>query len=308
MGLALPGLSLRRHRCGPVWCRVRRNHEHDGFGADRYGADVLAAGWRDAGRRAVPRVAATPELVVEIAGDGFCGAVTGIQSGHVELEDRLGRRRLFPLGGGFLIDGQAVVLRGAEGRGIRPAPHRLRIVRRRDCSRPRGPRLADPRGGTPRRRARREGVGRMICGSKGVVVEFLQGVDLLDDAAAPPSRPGRLPALRGARRPSRAGVEGVARRRCGRARTAWKAHVRIVGHPFVDVWQCVTPRALGIAKPGRTIPRGIGLEDRDLSVALSAGHTRTIRATPVGPGSTSCRSRAQRIAISSPRSSAGSKS
>ena len=81
---------------------------NDGFGPDRYGADVLAAGWRDAGRRAVPRVAAAPDLVVEIAGDGFCGAVTGIQSGHVELEDRRGRRRLFPLGGGFLIDGQAV--------------------------------------------------------------------------------------------------------------------------------------------------------------------------------------------------------
>ena len=82
----------------------------DGFGADRYGTDVLARGWREAGRPVVPQVAAERDLVVEVAGDGFCGAVTGVRSGHVELEDRVGRRRLFPLGGGFLIDGAAVVL------------------------------------------------------------------------------------------------------------------------------------------------------------------------------------------------------
>ena len=33
-------------------------------------------------------------------------------------------------------------------------------------------------------------------------------------------------------------------------------HLRIVGHPFVDVWQCVTPKALGIAR-WPEIPRGI---------------------------------------------------
>ncbi len=32
--------------------------------------------------------------------------------------------------------------------------------------------------------------------------------------------------------------------------------VRIVGHPYVDVWQCVTPRALGIAR-WPDVPRGI---------------------------------------------------
>ena len=31
--------------------------------------------------------------------------------------------------------------------------------------------------------------------------------------------------------------------------------MRIVGHPFVDVWQCVTPRALGIAA-WPEVPRG----------------------------------------------------
>ena len=32
--------------------------------------------------------------------------------------------------------------------------------------------------------------------------------------------------------------------------------VRIVGHPFIDVWQCVTPRAMGIAA-WPEVPRGI---------------------------------------------------
>jgi hypothetical protein len=39
------------------------------------------------------------------------------------------------------------------------------------------------------------------------------------------------------------------------ARGPHGAHVRIVGHPFVDVWQCVTPQALGIPR-WPEIPRG----------------------------------------------------
>ena len=77
---------------------------------DRYGADVLATGWKSRGVRELPRVAASRDLVVEVADDGFCGAVVGVSGGMVELEDRVGRRRLFPLGPGFLIDGRDVVL------------------------------------------------------------------------------------------------------------------------------------------------------------------------------------------------------
>src|SRR6187431_1836132 len=82
-----------------------------GYVDDRYGTDVLAAGWRQRGQTEVPRVPATADLVVEVAEDGYCGAVVKVASGIVELEDRLGRRRLFPLGPGFLIDGVAVALR-----------------------------------------------------------------------------------------------------------------------------------------------------------------------------------------------------
>jgi hypothetical protein len=34
------------------------------------------------------------------------------------------------------------------------------------------------------------------------------------------------------------------------------AHVLIVGHPWIDVWQCVTPRAVGIER-WPEVPRGI---------------------------------------------------
>ena len=73
--------------------------------------DVLAAGWREKPpARELPRVEASVDLVVEVAADGFCGAVVGVASGLVELEDRQRRRRLFPLGAGFLVDGDDVVL------------------------------------------------------------------------------------------------------------------------------------------------------------------------------------------------------
>ena len=78
---------------------------------DRYGTDVLARGWRDAGRIRPAEVAASADLVVEVAGSDFVGAVTRIDGMNVELEDRFGKRRLFPLGGGFLVDGKPVVLK-----------------------------------------------------------------------------------------------------------------------------------------------------------------------------------------------------
>lgn len=226
---------------------------NDGFGADRYGADVLAAGWRDAGRRAVPRVAAMPELVVEIAGDGFCGAVIGIQSGHVELEDRLGRRRLFPLGGGFLIEGQAVVLEAPKAAASGP---------RRTAS---GSFAAETARARVARASRILVEGRhdaelveKVWGDdlrvEGVVVEYLQGVDLLEDVLRQePPGPGRrygvlVDHLVPGSKESRI-ADAVARGPHG-------AHVRIVGHPHIDVWQCVTPRALGIAA-WPDVPRGI---------------------------------------------------
>ena len=90
--------------------------------------------------------------------------------------------------------------------------------------------------------------------AEGVVVEYLQGIDLLEAALddEPPSAERRygvlVDHLVAGSKESRI-ADAVARGRHG-------AHVRIVGHPYVDVWQCVTPRALGIAR-WPDVPRGI---------------------------------------------------
>jgi hypothetical protein len=88
-----------------------------------YGRDVLAGERRR--RPALAEVAAERDLVVEDAETGFCGAVVVVEKQPegvlVVLEDRHGRRRSFPLGPGFLVDGAPVRL-------VRPVvavrPHR----------------------------------------------------------------------------------------------------------------------------------------------------------------------------------------
>ena len=90
--------------------------------------------------------------------------------------------------------------------------------------------------------------------AEGVVVEYLQGIDLLDAALddEPPSAERRYGVLVDHLVPgskeSRI-ADAIARGRTARI-------VRIVGHPYIDVWQCVTPRALGIAR-WPEVPRGI---------------------------------------------------
>ena len=83
---------------------------HDPNGPDRYGTDVLAGDWRARGRRTIPTLEAERDLVVELATDGFCGAVVAVDKRTVTLEDRFGAKRVFPLGHGFLVDGEAVQL------------------------------------------------------------------------------------------------------------------------------------------------------------------------------------------------------
>ncbi len=219
---------------------------------DRYGSDVLASGWRERGSKKVVAVAAERDLVVEVAEDGYCGAVTRVHNGNVELEDYKGRRRLFPLGGGFLIDGEPVRL-------LPPAPVKQAAKRTASGSFA----VAD-------QRARVALPSRILVEGKhdaelvekvwgadlraeGVVVEFLQGADLLGEllSAEPPSAKRRYGVLLDHL------VPGSKESRLAEAvmRGPHGAHVRIVGHPFIDVWQCVTPKTLGITR-WPEIPRG----------------------------------------------------
>jgi hypothetical protein len=222
---------------------------------DRYPMDVLAAGWRERNAKTLADVPAERDTVIEVAEDGFCGAVTSVEGGLVELEDRTGRRRMFSLGPGFLLDGQAVrlvapsIASGATGR-ARTASGSFAVADQRA-------RIARPSRILVEGKHDAELVEKVWGDDlrvEGVVVEYLEGVDLLSDLleAEPPTAERRYGVLVDHLVPG----SKEARIAADVARSRHGTHVRIVGHPFIDVWQCVTPRAVGItAWP--EVPRGI---------------------------------------------------
>jgi hypothetical protein len=220
---------------------------------DRYGPDVLAPGWKDAGRAPVPQVEAVRDLVVEEASTGFCGAVVRLEAQTVELEDYFGATRMFPLGGAFLIDGEPVRLvpprRAPSGRG-RTASGSFAV------------------GGQKARVARASRIfveGRhdaelveRVWGDdlrvEGVVVEYLEGVDDLDAIVRDfaPDRGRRIGVLVDHL------VAGSKESRIAEqvSRGPYGAHVLVVGHPYVDIWQAVKPERVGLAA-WPAIPRSV---------------------------------------------------
>jgi Protein of unknown function (DUF3097) len=222
---------------------------------DRYGQDVLSPGWRDAGRTRIPTQEATRDLVIEEVATGFCGAVVRVEKNIVTLEDRHGQLRLFPLGSGFLLDGAPVVL-------VNPTMMTTTKARARTASGSLA--VAD----APARVARASRIfveGRhdaelveKVWGAdlriEGVVVEYLEGVDNLEDLIrefqpGPTRKVGVLvDHLVPGSKESRI-ADAVTRGPHGR-------NVLVVGHPYVDVWQAVKPERIGLAA-WPTIPRTI---------------------------------------------------
>ncbi|MFB9309860.1 hypothetical protein BJY17_000686 [Agromyces hippuratus] len=221
---------------------------------DRYGGDVLAGDWKARGRKVIPTVEAERDLVVELAENGFCGAVIGIEKNIVVLEDRFGAKRMFPLGHGFLVDGEAVQL-------VAPKPKapagRLRTASGSFAVESSPARVALPSRIFVEGRHDAELVEKVWGADlriEGVVVEYLEGVDVLADVLAE-FRPG----------PGRkAGVlvdhlvAGSKEQRIADAvmRGPHGANVLVVGHPFIDIWQGVKPARLG-KEAWPVIPRGI---------------------------------------------------
>ncbi|MFI6574861.1 DUF3097 domain-containing protein [Nocardiopsis sp. NPDC050513] len=219
-------------------------------GTGRYGRDVLAEDWRRPGRRAVRETPLSRDLVVEDAEETFCGAVVAWDKATVTLEDRHGRRRVFDLEpAAFLVDGEPVTL-------VRPA------------GAPRGPlRSASGSVAVTGARARTARESRIYVEGahdaelvervwghdlrvEGVAVEFLEGVDdlpaIVAEFAPGPGR--RLGVLVDHLVPGSKESRITAQIRGD--------HVLVTGHPYVDVWQAVRPRSVGIAA-WPEVPRGV---------------------------------------------------
>ncbi|MDR1386248.1 MAG: DUF3097 domain-containing protein [Propionibacteriaceae bacterium] len=231
----------------------------------RSSTDVLAPGQRSTRRPTSQPVELSLGLVVEEVASGYCGAVVRWENGLVVLEDRQGRRRSFPVGPGFWIDGRPVQLTW---------PAR---VRRPDPKYTASGSLAGAVGPAQVARASRLWVeGRhdaelieRVWGDDlrhvGVVVEPLNGADHLLERLDlfEPSADRRLGVLLDHLEP------GSKESRLARdvAEGARGKHVLVLGHRHVDVWQTVSPAALGIstwpqAPPGTdwkaTVCQGLG--------------------------------------------------
>ncbi len=215
---------------------------------DLYGADVLAGGSKP--RTHTAGVAATPGLVVEDVETGWCGAVVRLEKASgmhvVHLQDRRGRTRGFPLGPGFLLDGAPVLLvaprRAAAPASTRTASGSVAVT---------GQRARTARGSRIWVEGRHDAeLVEKVWGDdlrvEGVVVEMLDGVDDLAGAVAQfaPGPGQRLGVLVDHLVPGSKETRLVAK---AVALQQFAPYLRIVGHPYVDVWQSVRPQRLGLA-------------------------------------------------------------
>jgi hypothetical protein len=221
---------------------------------DRYGSDVLARDPHSArGARSV-ELPIELGMVVEEAQTGYVGAVVRVEYGRMELEDRHGRTKLFPIGPGYLVDGKPVIL--TAPRGAAPAA----VTRTSSGSvAVAGARARVARSGRIYVEGRHDAeLVEQVWGDdlriEGVVVEYLGGVDDLVGVVEQ-FRPGPTRLL---------GVlvdhlvAGSKEARLAEAvrRGPGGAHTLVVGHPFVDIWQAVKPDRLGLSE-WPVIPRGI---------------------------------------------------
>jgi hypothetical protein len=200
-----------------------------------------------------PRVPATDGLVVLHRASGCRGRLTRFTGDVVEIRDAGGRSHQFRnLPGAFAVQGETVILvrpgpspSGASGAtrrsaagGVVAGEQRARVARasRLWVEGDHDARLVERVWGDELREL-------------GIVVEPIGGLDRLEEAlAAFHPGPGRTVVVLADHL-----VEGSKEQRI--ADRVASPHVRVVGHRFVDVWECVRPAALGIEAWPR-VPRG----------------------------------------------------
>lgn len=240
---------------------------------DPYGTDVLSVDPHREGpgarRPRSTEVRLEMGMVLEDVTTGWVGAVVAIEKSGgihlVELEDRHGRTRSFPLGAGFWLEGRPIIA-------LPPLPSSAR----------RAPSLATPAGrrltnsgsiAAPKARARVARASRIWVEGKhdaelvqhvwgddlaeaGVAVQLLEGVDNLEEILEVFSPSDDV----------RAGilvdhlVPGSKESRIAeRVMKRWGSCVLVLGHPYVDVWQAVKPARLGLEK-WPEVPRGTDIK------------------------------------------------
>lgn len=219
---------------------------------DRYGKDVLAqASARKSGT--VPSQAAELGIIVEDASSSFVGAVVATGKDGFTLEDREGRRRVFD----WLSATMAV-----EGRLVRLTPPVVEVAPTREIRSASGStyvaglnaRTAQPS------RILVEGLHDAALVEKvwghdlrvdGIVVELLDGADNLPAFVKDfqPSRDRRLGVL--------LDHLTLGSKESRIADQVSGPHVKVTGHPYIDIWQAIKPSVAGITE-WPSIPRGQG--------------------------------------------------
>lgn len=222
--------------------------------SDRYGTDVLAGDWRVPRRgRAVEMPAELGAVVEEVTTD-WVGEIVAVDRDldTLTLEDRRNRRRTFPLGPGFLLDGKPVIL---------TRPHRVAAAPAKPTRTASGSVAVHGASARVARASRIFVEGRhdaelveKVWGDdlrlEGVVVELLDGVDNLVEVLAefdpgPTRKVGVLVDHL---------VRGSKEQRVADQITS--PHVLVVGHPFIDIWAAVKPERIGLER-WPDIPRDI---------------------------------------------------
>ncbi|MCW2779839.1 MAG: hypothetical protein JWR35_288 [Marmoricola sp.] len=223
---------------------------------DRYGSDVLNNDWRAPKKGRAVEMDATVGLVVEEVTTDWCGEIVQVERdlGTVTLEDRRQKRRTFPLGPGFLLEGKPVILVPPARQGPKAPTH-----------------TASGSIAVQGRKARIARASRIFVEGRhdaelvekvwgddlrieGVVVEYIEGVDdlsehLRDFQPGPDRKVGVLvDHLVAGSKESRI-AQSISKSPVGK-------HVLIVGHPFIDIWAAVKPERLG-KQAWPTIPRTI---------------------------------------------------
>lgn len=208
----------------------------------RYSSDVLAKGWQTSHLKKTRDVPVEKDMVVEV--DDFVGAVVRWENGLVVLEDRHRRQRSFPMGPGFLLEGQPVALRPP----LRTQSARPRYTASGSRATPEAQVARTARASRIFVEGRHDAeLVEKVWGDDlrhvGVVVEYLGGIDdlpqVVADFAPEPGR--RLGVLVDHLVPGSKESRIVA----DVHRAGYRDLVMVTGHRYIDIWQAVLPERVG---------------------------------------------------------------